>query len=92
LEWNDWTNNIVGLEEQLILPEHPATPKGQKDFIAKIKEIVNSINRGVGFCYWGGELIAFNGPTATDGSPWENQAMYDFDNIALPVINIFNDE
>jgi len=92
LEWNDWTNNIVGLEEQLILPEYPATPKGQKDFIAKIKEIIISINRGIGFCYWGGELIAFNGPTATDGSPWENQALYDFDNIALPVINIFNDE
>jgi len=92
LGWNDRTNKIVGLKEQLILPEYPATPKGQKDFIAKIKEIVGSKDRGIGFCYWGGELIAYNGPKATDGSPWDNQALYDFNNKALPVINEFGNE
>lgn len=89
LEWNDLTHNIIGLEEQLILPEYPATPKGQKDFIAKLKEIVNLTERGIGFCYWGGELIAFNGQEAKNGSSWENLALYNFDNIALPVINEF---
>ena len=34
LEWNDLTNNIVGLDEQLILPEYPATPVGQRKFIS----------------------------------------------------------
>ncbi len=91
LKWNDWTNNIVGLEEQLILPEYPATPKGQKDFISKIKEIILSTDRGIGFCYWGGELVAFEGARATDGSPWENQALFDFNNEALPVISEFKD-
>ncbi len=40
LGWNDWTNNNVGLEEQLILPEYPASPQGQKDFIRDIKNLV----------------------------------------------------
>lgn len=89
LGWNDWTNNIVGLETHLILPDFPATNKGQKNFISKIREIVESTNKGIGFCYWGGELIAFDGPESENGSPWENQALYDFNNKALPVMNDF---
>ena len=37
LSWNDWTNNIVGLEEQLILPEYPASVESQRNFIKRIK-------------------------------------------------------
>lgn len=92
LEWRDWTDNIVGLEDQLILPDYPATVLGQKQFIAKIKEIIKSTKNGIGFCYWGGELVIFNGPEAKDGSPWENQALYDFENRALPVITNFKNE
>lgn len=92
LDWNDWTNNIIGLDNQLILPAYPATQQGQKDFIAKLKEIILKNKTGIGFCYWGGELIAFNGPEATDGSPWENQALYNFDNKALPVMDEFDFE
>ena len=57
LDWNDWTNNIVGLEEQLILPEYPATNEGQKKFIKQIKRLTNEVENGIGFCYWGAELI-----------------------------------
>jgi len=89
MEWNDWTNNVVGLDEHLILPDYPATPQGQKDFMAVINEIVFSTEKGIGFCYWGGELIAFNGQQAVDGSPWENQALFDFNNQVLPVISMF---
>lgn len=88
LDWNDWTNNIVGLEEQ-ILPQYPATPQGQKDFMLKIKELITSTDKGIGFCYWGGELVAYNGKEAKDGSPWENQALFDFDHKILPVISAF---
>ena len=90
LKWNDQTHNIVGLESQLILPDYPATPQGQKDLLAKIKHIIEANKQGIGFCYWGGELIAFNGTQATDGSPWENQALFDFNNKALPVLKVFN--
>ncbi len=90
LQWNDFTNNIIGLEEQLILPDYPATPQGQKDYLAKIKEIMVTTNNGIGFCYWEGAFVSFQGPNSTNGSPWENQAVYDFKNKAMPILNEFN--
>lgn len=92
LDWNDWTNNIVGLEEQLILPMYPATAEGQRKFIKEIKTITKEVNKGIGFCYWGAELIAWKGKQSTDGSNWENQALFDFDNKALPVLYEFKVE
>ena len=89
LNWNDWTNNIVGLEEQLILPEYPADPEGQRKFIKEIINLTKSIEHGAGFCYWGAELIAWKGNQAVDASPWENQALFDFGNKALPVLREF---
>ncbi|WP_025663488.1 glycoside hydrolase family 53 protein [Aquimarina megaterium] len=92
LEWNDWTNNIVGLDEQLILPKYPATPEGQRDFIKQIKTLAKELENGIGFCYWGAELIAWKGNQSTDASAWENQALFDFDNKALPVLREFLSE
>jgi len=91
LAWNDFTNNIVGLEEQLILPEYPATEAGQRDFIRELKSITRDLDRGIGFCYWGAELIAWYGEQSEEGSPWENQALFDFDNQALPVLSEFKE-
>lgn len=88
LNWNDWTNNIIGLEEHLILPDYPATSTGQKEFIAKLNSIVSNSNSISGMCYWGGELVAFNGPESKEGSPWENLALYDFNNHALEVMEV----
>lgn len=90
LDWNDWTTNIVGLEEQLILPDYPASPEGQKAFLQKIRKIVATTPRGAGFCYWGAERIACKGPEATDGSGWENQALFSFSNHALPALEVFD--
>lgn len=42
--------------------------------------------------HWGGELVAFNGPQAKDGSPWENQALFDFENKALSVVKEFQED
>ncbi|QIA09296.1 glycoside hydrolase family 53 protein [Draconibacterium halophilum] len=93
LEWNDWTNNIVGQEDQLILPDYPATKTGQQQFMERIKQITfDEVDKGRGFCYWGAELIAWKGPEATDASPWENQAVFDFNNKALPVLTVFGAE
>ena len=90
LGWNDWTNNIVGLEEQLILPDYPATPNGQQSFIRDLKSLIFDINNGIGFCYWGAELIAWDGENSENGSVWENQALFDFENKELPVLDEFN--
>lgn len=89
LDWNDWTNNIVGLESQLILPDYPASMDGQRNFVKAIRLLNQDVDRGIGFCYWGAEMVAWKGPEATDASPWENQALFDFENKALPVLNEF---
>lgn len=88
-DWDDMTNNIVGLEEQLILPAYPATKDGQRKFVSKIKDIIFNTPNGLGFCYWGAELIAWKGCQATDGSTWENQALFDFENKAVRALEEF---
>ena len=86
LAWNDWTNNVVGLDTQLILPDYPATPIGQRDFVARLRSMIEETPQGLGICYWGGEWIAWRGNQATNGSSWENQALFDFQNRALPAL------
>jgi len=88
LGWNDWTNNIVGLPEQLV-PGFEATKEGQKNFLATIRNIIDESPHGKGFCYWGTEWVAFRGKESTNGSSWENQALWDFTNNALPALEAF---
>lgn len=87
--YNDYTNNIIGLPSQ-ILSAFPASANGQKGFLSAIKNVANQSPYGIGFCYWGSEWVAFRGPTATNGSTWENQALWDFNNNSLPVLDAFN--
>lgn len=89
LGWDDWTNNIVGEEGQLI-PGYPATPEGQKNFLNAIRNIIDDSQYGQGFAYWGGEWVAFRGPEATNGSAFENQALWDFMHMKLPVMDVFH--
>lgn len=90
LGWEDMTHNAIGLEDQLV-PGYPATPQGQLDFMMALKETIQSMTNSAGFCYWGGEFVAFKGPQSQNGSSWENQALFDFENIALPVLAIFKE-
>lgn len=87
LSWNDNTNNVVGENSQL-MPNFTATPAGQKEFISAL---IQSVKRagGIGFCYWGGEWVAYKGVRSTNGSSWENQALFDFNNKALPVLDSY---
>ncbi|WP_297509739.1 glycosyl hydrolase 53 family protein [Flavobacterium sp.] len=88
LGYNDYTNNVVGLSNQLA-PGYSATTSGQLSFLSAIKNSVKQSAHGIGFCYWGAEWVAFRGPNATNGSSWENQALWDFNNNALPVLDAF---
>jgi len=88
--WNDWTNNIIGDSSQ-ILPQFPATVQGQKDYFNSIKNLVLKTPNGIGFAYWGAEFIAFKGNEAKNGSSYENQALWDFTNKALPAMSVFKD-
>ena len=91
-DWNDNSNNFIGSSDQ-ILDEFEATPSGQKAYfewlVSTIKNIPN--NKGIGFCYWAPDWVAFSGNevTSTTGSAWENQCMFDFDYRALPVFDVY---
>lgn len=91
LQWNDYTNNNVGETGQLIT-NYQATPAGQLQFLQKLKTIITSVPNklGLGYCYWAPDWVAFKGPTATDGSSWENLAMFDFTGKALPAMQVFS--
>ena len=86
--WNDWTNNIIGSQEQ-ILPEFAATPDGQKAYFQKILSFSETVPNVVGACYWGAAWVSYKGDTATNGSTWENQALWDFEGRALPILEAF---
>lgn len=94
LEWQDNAVNYIGFQNQII-PQYPATPQGQKDFLQKIASILKNIpnNKGIGFCYWAPDWVAFPGneTTSTAGSAWENQCLWDFDHKALPALEVFSE-
>jgi arabinogalactan endo-1,4-beta-galactosidase len=90
LAWNDNTNNIYGTGIPL-LPGYAATPEGQQKFLTDLRTVIANIpnKRGLGFCYWAPDWIAFRGAAATNGSPWENLALFDFAGKALPGLSAF---
>ena len=88
--WNDFTNNPVGSATAL-LNGYSATPEGQLKFLTDLRTVIHNVsnNRGTGFCYWSPDWVAYRGPTATNGSSWENLALFDFTNAALSGWNAF---
>lgn len=88
--WNDHTTNIVG-QEDLILPAYPPDVQSQRAYLLHLRSLVEKGRRGMGFCYWAPEWVAFRGTTATDGSPWENQALFDFHHKVLPGMELYRE-
>jgi arabinogalactan endo-1,4-beta-galactosidase len=87
-EWNDQTNNIINNQSQ-VLSVYPVNPDGQKQYLLGLKSIIGKNYKGYGLCYWGGEWVAFKGTTATNGSSWENQALWGYNYKALPALDIY---
>jgi hypothetical protein len=85
LLWNDNTNNILGLESQL-LDEYEATPEGQFLFLNDLFLLVSENQYGSGILYWSPEWIS----TDELGSPWENQALFDFNGEMLNAVSVFD--
>jgi arabinogalactan endo-1,4-beta-galactosidase len=90
LQYNDFTNNSVGAASQLS-SGYPATPDGQAAFLKRLNAIItaNSNQTDSGICYWAPDWVAFKGTTATNGSPWENLALFDFQGNLLPGAGAF---
>ena len=66
----------------------PYFEKGKTLYLNALDETVLQAG-GMGWCYWGAEWVASKGAEATNGSSWENQALWDFDFKALPAVNQF---
>lgn len=85
--WADWTNNVLGNSGQII-SNFPASPQGQIDFLWALDATVSEAG-GKGWAYWGAEWVASKGDQASNGSSWENQALWDFEFKVLPAVNTF---
>ncbi|MBN1260118.1 MAG: glycosyl hydrolase 53 family protein [Anaerolineae bacterium] len=90
LGWNDWTHNLIGLPAQL-LPGYAASEAGQAAFLRDVIQHVQATpnGKGLGVFYWGGEWIS-TGITDTQGSSWENQALFDFDGNPVAALSVFS--
>ncbi len=88
LGWNDYTNNVVGDSNQLIKAFAPTT-EGQAKYMQELIKMVKDESSLVGCIYWGAEWVSYRGNTATNGSTWENQALWDFNGVALPAMKAF---
>jgi arabinogalactan endo-1,4-beta-galactosidase len=73
----------------------PATPAGQVSAFRTICDVVAAVPRGIGVFYWEPTWTAVPGagwdpadPESGDG--WENQAWFDFDDRALPALQVCN--
>ncbi len=86
LEWVDGSNNIVGLESQL-LEGFPATIEGQRNFLAQLIGEIRNIpdQAGLGLFYWAPDWIS----TPDFESPWENLTLFDFDGELLESVTAF---
>jgi arabinogalactan endo-1,4-beta-galactosidase len=73
---NETAGNI--LDSDFLLPDYPATPVGQKQFLIDLTQTVLS-NGGLGVVYW--EPAWISTPCHTlwgQGSHWENATFFDF--------------
>ena len=90
--WADWTNNVVGWEGDLH-PNYAATANGQlqqvHDLVKGVRNLATPLASG--YAYWEGVWVASEGPESKEGSPWENQACFDFAFKALPVFKAFRE-
>jgi arabinogalactan endo-1,4-beta-galactosidase len=88
---DDFLDNLVGSPEPY--PGYPATPEGQTAMMRAIKDVVRAVpnDRGLGVVYWEPTWTAVPGSgwdpaDPASGNAWENQALFDFSDRALPAL------
>lgn len=93
LEDGDNFENVITVQERL---GYHFSPEDQARMLADIMTIVRAVpnGRGLGIMWWDATWTAVEGngwdpfhPEA--GNNWENQALFDYDNRALPAMNLF---
>jgi arabinogalactan endo-1,4-beta-galactosidase len=93
-EDNDNLQNIIRFQTTR---GYDATPEGQVKMMADVMAIVRAVpnGRGLGIFYWDATWTAVPGngwdpSISISGNGWENQALFDFNNRALPAMTLFN--
>ena len=91
---DDFHPNIF--KSDMAIPGYPLTPEGQRAMLRDVMAIVRAVpnGRGLGIFYWDATWTAVtgNGWDSTDpasGNEWENQALFDYDDRALPAMEEF---
>ncbi|WND39169.1 arabinogalactan endo-1,4-beta-galactosidase [Streptomyces sp. BB1-1-1] len=92
LDSEDAHENIIDVAGELV-PGYPATPAGQTAWMNTVADIVAAVpnGRGLGVFYWEATWTAVDGngwdPTdPSSGNGWENQALFGYDDRALPAM------
>ena len=90
----DFFENIIRFQER---PGYPFSPEGQAKILADIMTIVRAVpnGHGLGIMWWDATWTAVPGngwdpARASSGNGWENQALFDYQNRALPAMDLFN--
>jgi arabinogalactan endo-1,4-beta-galactosidase len=88
--------NSVTSSNTTLDPGYPATPAGQQDNFRDVLSIVQAVPGGLGLgaFYWEPTwtIVSGNGWSTTDittETGWENQAMWNLSDVALPAISDF---
>ena len=87
----DKADNV--LWKSAVLPEFPATPNGQLDYLLALSKVVKQAG-GIGILYWEPGWISTKCKTLWgQGSHWENAAFFDASrhNTTLPAFNFFRE-
>jgi arabinogalactan endo-1,4-beta-galactosidase len=91
---NDNYENIIRFQEK---PGYPFSPESQMRMLADIMTITRAIpnGHGLGVMWWDATWTAVPGNGwdpfhPSSGNNWENQALFDYENRALPAMNLFN--
>ena len=89
---DDFLENIAN--PSMVIAGYPFTPEGQRMMLRDIMSVVRGVTngRGLGIFYWDATWTAVpgNGWDTTDpqsGNAWENQALFDYDDRALPALS-----
>ena len=84
--------------------DYPMTKEGQTTFMKDLMELIADIPGGEGFYYWEPAWIpvpgcgwateaalAYTGEKGPGGNEWANQALFDYNGNALPVLAVIRD-
>ncbi|MEU9287156.1 arabinogalactan endo-1,4-beta-galactosidase [Streptomyces sp. NPDC048275] len=96
LDSEDSLTNIIDTTGELVAG-YPATTAGQSAWLRDVMNVVEAVpnGRGLGVFYWETTWTAVTGngwdPTdAASGNGWENQALFGYDDKALPAMSQFS--